>query len=392
MPTKVPFLPEPYDANKNNPLYLPYNPMTVEGRKNLEAKSKNIASPRESMIPEVNIFQRLEQINKKPIVQKKQDKIGGAGGAGGAAKPTVSPIDQLFKPAFDLLAQQRKQTDARYAANLGDITNIYGQLTSARKTDVSTSATAFKQLQDAAAARSTAINTSIDTNEAAQLSKNAEVLKSLGMEGRAATGAAAGDVASQAAQQAKDLNTVSQGQWGNLLDALGAAQASQIQGDISAYGFRQAEDQAMLGRDLLAAQQAKDAEQAKLTMQRSQAKFDYAAAQARAQASAAAAAQRATTTAAKQAAKDAQRAIDNSDPVTRIAANASKLGVSSDDIVGATTAYYDWLSQRGTQAPAGQTAWKLGSAQADAQKTAGALLSLQGKSLLNQMLAGSYKP
>lgn len=99
--------------------------------------------------------------------------VPGPGGPGG---PTADPTAAMFNPLFDLLKKQREAADSRYAANKGEIENIFGQLSSARRSDVASTTAAYNALSGAAASRSTAVNAGIDASEAARLSGNEAVL------------------------------------------------------------------------------------------------------------------------------------------------------------------------------------------------------------------------
>jgi hypothetical protein len=227
--------------------------------------------------------------------------------------PAVNPIDAIFAPMFESLAQREQLANQRYEANREQVTNIYGQITGARSQDIAATGEAFRRLTDAASARSTAVNTSIDESEAARLRNNQAALESMGLGGLSTS---QGDIASQGAAMAKNTNQLNAENWQNLLTAMGATSQDLARSDVTGFNYRMGEDLGQLrgAREQFADQIGQ--ERTSLLGQQGQARFDYQQGQQAAAASAAAAQQRATMDAAAAASKQFAGAIEASGPLT----------------------------------------------------------------------------
>jgi hypothetical protein len=244
----------------------------------------------------------------------------GPSGPTGPSAPAVNPIDAIFAPMFESLAQREQLANQRYEANREQVTNIYGQITGARAADIATTGEAFRRLSDAASARSTAVNTSIDESEAARLRGNQAVLESMGLGGLSTS---QGDIASQGAAMAKNTNQLNAENWQNLLTAMGATSQDLARSDVTGFNYRMGEDLGQLRGAREGFQEDIGRERTSLLGQQGQARFDYqqaqqaAAAQAsQAAASAAAAQQRATMEAAAAASKQFAASLEESGPLT----------------------------------------------------------------------------
>jgi len=253
------------------------------------------------------------------IEDKKRDYAGSAAptptlpGPAGPSAPAVNPIDAIFAPMFESLAQREQLANQRYEANREQVTNIYGQITGARSQDIDATGEAFKRLTEAASARSTAVNTSIDESEAARLRNNQAALESMGLGGLSTS---QGDIASQGAAMAKNTNTLNAENWQGLLTAMGATSQDLARSDVTGFNYRMGEDLGQLrgAREQFADQIGQ--ERTSLLGQQGQARFDYQQGQQAAAASAAAAQQRATMDAAAAASKQFAGAIEASGPLT----------------------------------------------------------------------------
>jgi hypothetical protein len=238
--------------------------------------------------------------------------LDGFGGGGGGA-PRGNPIDALFAPMFESLDQRERLANQRYEANREQVTNIYGQITGARTADIATTGEAYKNLTDAASARSTAVNTSIDESEAARLRNNQAALESMGLGGLSTS---QGDLASQGAAMAKGTNVLNAENWQNLLTAMGATSQDLARSDVTGFNYRMGEDLGQLRGARENFQENIGQERTGLLGQQAQANFDYQRAQQAAAASAAAATQKATIEAAAAASKQFAGAIEASGPLT----------------------------------------------------------------------------
>jgi len=261
----------------------------------------------------------------------------GTGGAGGAA----NPINALFAPLFQNLRQQRQMANQRYEANKNQVTNIYGQITGAREADIPALETAFKRLVDAASTRSTAVNTQIDTAEAARLAGNQAALQSMGLEGLSTS---QGDIASQGAALAQQTNTLNAENWQNLLKASGINAQEIARADVTGYNYAMMED---LGQLRGAREQfAQDLGQQRFELQskKAQATFEYQQAQQRAAAAAEAAKQRAKASAASAAEQQMADSLKASGPVlstvSQLIANGSLPDTSGAKVIDVITEWY----------------------------------------------------
>jgi hypothetical protein len=295
----------------------------------------------------------------------------------------------MFDPLFALIEKQRAAANDRYAANKGEIENIFGQLTTARRSDVASTTAAYNALSSAAAARSTAVNTGIDASEAARLSGNEAVLQSMGLGGVAS--ARLGDVASEQAASAKNVEGINSANWQGLLSAMGANAQDVIAQDVQGYGYQQGRDVQSLQRDLQNYQQSLDSGQFQTTAKAAEAKFQYGESQKAAAASAAAAAASASNSADRAAAERAQELLKNADPLTRAVARGVEAGYPNFNSTKIEQAYFNWMSTRGTSpTSAGVTQWNKGSATADAMKYVGDQLSEREKGALIEAIGNSF--
>jgi len=282
---------------------------------------------------------------------------GGLDGFGGGA-PRENPIDALFAPMFESLDQRERLANQRYEANREQVTNIYGQITGARTADIATTGEAYKNLTDAASARSTAVNTSIDESEAARLRNNQAALESMGLGGLSTS---QGDLASQGAAMAKGTNVLNAENWQGLLTAMGATSQDLARSDVTGFNYRMGEDLGQLRGARENFQENIGQERTGLLGQRAQASFDYQRAQQAAAASAAAAAQRALADAGDSFAKQQADALKGSGPVTQVIANRFSLNLlSAAEAANATNAINEWFAN--VPPPAGAGKWNSSSA------------------------------
>jgi hypothetical protein len=233
-------------------------------------------------------------------------------GMAGPRQPAVNPIDALFAPMFQSLSQREQTANQRYEANKQQVTNIYGQITGARTADIATTGEAFRRLSDAASARSTAVNTSIDESEAARLRNNQAALESMGIGGLSTS---QGDIASQGAAMAKNTNTLNAENWQGLLTAMGANAQDIARADVTGFNYRMGEDLGQLRGSREEFQQGLDQERFGLVSQQAQATFDFQRAQQSAAAAANAAAQRAAADAADRESEQFAEALKASGPM-----------------------------------------------------------------------------
>lgn len=203
-----------------------------------------------------------------------------AGGTGGMGR---NPINALFAPMFEDLKRQRQLANQRYEANSQQVTNIYGQITGARSADKAATETAFQRLVDAAATRSQAVNTGIDTSEAARLQQNQAALQGMGL-GELST--SQGDIASQTAAQAQQTNTLNSANWENMLRAMGATAGQQVDADVAAFNYAMLEDQGRLRGAREEFEQELGQQRGQLRSDRAKAAFEYQQAQQRSAAAA----------------------------------------------------------------------------------------------------------
>lgn len=289
----------------------------------------------------------------------------GPGGMGGAA---ANPINALFAPLFQNLRQQKQMANKRYEANKNQVTNIYGQITTARGEDVGALETAFKRLVDAASTRSTAVNAQIDTAEAARLAGNQAALQSMGLEGLSTS---QGDIASQGAALAQQTNTLNAENWQNLLRASGVNAQGIAQADVDAYRFAGLEAQGQLRGAREEFMQDLGQQRFELQAKKAQATFEYQQAQQRAAAAAAAAKQRAKADKLDALAKQEAEALKASGPVTQIVATRFRDGLLTEtEAAKVTNSINEWFAN--VAPPTGK--WNAGSAR-------NSILSLAGTSL-----------
>jgi hypothetical protein len=311
------------------------------------------------------------------------------GGLGGPGAPAGDPTAAIFDPLFALIEKQRAAANSRYAANKGEIENIFGQLTTARRSDVASTTAAYNALSSAAASRSTAVNANIDASEAARLSGNEAVLQSMGLGD--VSSARLGDVASEQAASAKNVEGVNSANWQGLLSAMGANAQDVISQDVQSYGYQQGRDVQDLQRSLQNYQQGLDTQEFQTTAKAAEAKFQYGESQKAAQASAAAAFANAKNAADKFAAEQAQELLKNADPLTRAIARGTQAGYPNFNPTKVEQAYFNWMSTRGTSpTSAGLTQWNKVAATADATKYAGGQLSEREMGALIEAIGSSF--
>jgi hypothetical protein len=225
-----------------------------------------------------------------PADQGQPEAPAAPAGGGGGGRSNLAMLNEMFNPLFENLSQREEAANKRYEANTQQVTNIYGQITNARTADIATTGTAFQRLADAAATRSSAVNTQIDESEAARLRNNQAALESMGLAGLSTP---QGDIASQGAAMAQNTNRLNAENWQGLLSAMGVNAQDIARSDVTGFNYRMGED---LGQLRGAREQfAQDIEQqrSQLVSQKAQATFEYQQAQQRAAAAAAAAQQRA---------------------------------------------------------------------------------------------------
>jgi hypothetical protein len=244
-------------------------------------------------------------------------------GMGGPSAPAVNPIETLFAPMFESLAQRERTANQRYEANAQQVTNIYGQITGARAADVATTGEAFRRLSDAASARSSAVNTSIDESEAARLRNNQAALESMGL---GALSTAQGDIASQGAAMAKNTNQLNAENWQGLLTAMGANAQDIARSDVTGFNYRMGEDLGRLRGAREEFQQGLEQERTGLVGQQAQATFDFQRAQQNAAAAANAAAQKAAADSADRASKQFAEALKASGPMLYTVSQLTQAG------------------------------------------------------------------
>lgn len=322
-------------------------------------------------IREANMMRETPQTPQQPNV---------TGGTGGAA----NPINALFAPLFQNLRQQRQMANQRYEANSQQVTNIYGQITGARTQDIGALETAFKRLVDAASTRSTAVNTQIDTSEAARLAGNQAALQSMGLEGLSTS---QGDIASQGAALAKQTNTLNAENWQNLLRASGVNAQEIARADVAGYNYAMLED---LGQLRGAREEfAQDLGQQRFELQskKAQATFEYQQAQQRAAAAAEAAKQRAKADKRDALAQQEAEALKASGPVTTTINNYVRLGLldaaSAAKVQNVVTEWY----QNVPPPTAGK--WNRSSATNSILSLAGASLSEPEKAAIQAIFSNS---
>jgi hypothetical protein len=322
-------------------------------------------------IREANMMRETPQTPQQPSV---------TGGTGGAA----NPINALFAPLFQNLRQQKQMANQRYEANSQQVTNIYGQITGARTQDIGALETAFKRLVDAASTRSTAVNTQIDTSEAARLAGNQAVLQSMGLEGLSTS---QGDVASQGAALAKQTNTLNAENWQNLLKASGVNAQEIARADVAGFNYAMMEDLGQLRGAREEFAQDLGQQRFELKSKKAQATFEYQQAQQRAAAAAQAAKQRAKADKADVLAQQEAEALKASGPVTTTINNYVRLGLldptSAAKVQNVVTEWY----QNVPPPTAGK--WNRSSATNSILSLAGASLSEPEKAAIQAIFSNS---
>jgi hypothetical protein len=271
---------------------------------------------------------------------------------------------------FESLAQRERTANERYEANKEQVTNIYGQITGARKKDIATTGTAFRRLSDAASARSTAVNTSIDESEAARLSGNQAALESMGLGGLSTS---QGDIASQGAATAKNTNTLNAENWQGLLASMGATAQDIARADITGFNYRMGED---LGRLRGAREEFTEQigqERQGLVGQQAQAGFEFQQAQQRAASAAAAAAQRAAADSADAASKQFADALKASGPMLFTVSQLTQAGaLNARQGANVMNIITEWTQNVPSQ---GNQGWKASTAANSILAAAGSALS-----------------
>jgi hypothetical protein len=302
----------------------------------------------------------------------------GTGGAGGAA----NPINALFAPLFQNLRQQKEMANKRYEANRNQVTNIYGQITGARTQDIGALETAFKRLVDAASTRSTAVNTQIDTAEAARLAGNQAALQSMGLEGLSTS---QGDVASQGAALAQQTNTLNAENWQNLLKASGVNAQEIARADVAGYNYAMMEDLGQLRGAREEFAQDLGQQRFELKSKKAQATFEYQQAQQRAAAAAQAAKQRARAEAVSAGQKAQDEALAGTGNAVPLVNNFVKTGLLAPE---SGTKVLDFMTEFWTNAqlPAGSTKWTTSSAKTAALAAGKDYLTSQEKTVIQAII------
>jgi hypothetical protein len=322
-----------------------------------------------------DLFGKIDQANAAGAGSP--EEAAPAPGGGGGGRSNLDMLNEMFSPLFENLAQREEAANKRYEANTQQVTNIYGQITNARTADIGTTATAFQRLADAAATRSSAVNTQIDESEAARLRNNQAALESMGLAGLSTP---QGDIASQGAAMAQNTNRLNAENWQGLLSAMGVNAQDIARSDVTGFNYRMGED---LGQLRGAREQfAQDIEQqrSQLVSQKAQATFEYQQAQQRAAAAAAAAQQRAAFDAQDAAAKQQAEALKGSGPVTQIVASRFNAGfLTANEAARVTDSINEWFSS-GATPPGGR--WNAGSARSSLLGTAGDQLNSNEKSAI----------
>ena len=305
-----------------------------------------------------------------------------ASGVGGGA--AANPINALFAPLFQNLRQQKQMANKRYEANKNQVTNIYGQITTARGEDVGALETAFKRLVDAASTRSTAVNAQIDTAEASRLAGNQAALQSMGLEGLSTS---QGDIASQGAALAKQTNTLNAENWQNLLKASGVNAQEIARADVTGYNYAMLEDLGQLRGAREEFAQDLGQQRFELKSKKAQATFEYQQAQQRAAAAAEAAKQRAKADKQDALAQQEAEALKASGPVTTTINNYVRLGLldptSAAKVQNVVTEWY----QNVPPPPTGK--WNRSSATNSILSLAGANLTEPEKAAIQAIFSNS---
>ena len=237
-----------------------------------------------------DLFGKIDQANAAGAGSPEEAATAPGGGGGGGGRSNLDMLNEMFNPLFENLAQREAAANKRYEANTQQVTNIYGQITNARTADIGTTATAFQRLADAAATRSSAVNTQIDQSEATRLRNNQAALESMGLAGLSTP---QGDIASQGAAMAQNTNRLNAENWQGLLAAMGVNAQDIARSDVTGFNYRMGEDLGQLRGAREQFTQDIEQQRSQLVSQKAQATFEYQQAQQRAAAAAAAAQQRA---------------------------------------------------------------------------------------------------
>jgi hypothetical protein len=294
----------------------------------------------------------------------------GVAGTAGPSAPAVNPIEALFAPMFQSLAQREQTANQRYEANKEQVTNIYGQITGARAADIATTGEAFRRLSDAASARSSAVNTSIDESEAARLRNNQAALESMGL---GALSTAQGDIASQGAAMAKNTNQLNAENWQGLLTAMGANAQDIARADVTGFNYRMGEDLGRLRGSREEFQQNLEQERTGLIGQQAQATFDFQRAQQNAAAAANAAAQRAAQDSADAQSKQFAEALKASGPMLYTVSQLTQAGaLNAAQGANVMNIITEWSQNVPSQ---GNQGWKASTAANSILTAAGATIS-----------------
>jgi hypothetical protein len=296
--------------------------------------------------------------------------VPAAGSTGMGGAPAVNPIEALFAPMFESLAQRERTANQRYEANAQQVTNIYGQITGARAADIATTGEAFRRLSDAASARSSAVNTSIDEAEAARLRNNQAALESMGL---GALSTAQGDIASQGAAMAKNTNQLNAENWQGLLTAMGANAQDIARADVTGFNYRMGEDLGRLRGSREEFLQGLEQERTGLVGQQAQATFDFQRAQQNAAAAANAAAQRAAQDSADAASKQFAEALKASGPMLYTVSQLTQAGaLNAAQGANVMNIITEWTQNVPSQ---GNQGWKASTAANSILTAAGANIS-----------------
>jgi hypothetical protein len=356
----------PYGAAARNLTPTP-QPLSQASLRNIDAAERN----------------RLERNAARTIPGAATPPPGGAGGPGGPGGGMgQNPINALFAPMFEDLRRQRQLANQRYEANRDQVTNIYGQITGARSADKAASETAFQRLIDAASTRSTAVNTGIDTAEAARLRQNQAALQGMGLEGLSTS---QGDIASQTAAQAQQTNTLNAANWEGMLRSMGATAGQQVDADVAAFNFARMEDLGQLRGAREEFAQELGQQRGELRSQRAQATFEYQQAQQRAAAAAQAARQRAKAEAANSAQRAQEEALAGTGRAVPLVNNFVKTGLLAPE---SGTKVLDFMTEFWTNAqlPAGATKWTTSSAKTAALAAGKDYLTSQEKTVIQAII------
>jgi hypothetical protein len=368
----------------NNLVYAPNGPFVprvptdfIPKNAQLFTGGQPVPQAQEMDIRGIDAAERNRLMQNALMSRGQQEQPAAAPAVGGMG---VNPIQAMFAPLFQDLKRQRQLANKRYEANSQQVTNIYGQITGARSEDIGTLETAFKRLVDAASTRSQAVNTGIDESEAMRLQQNQAALQSMGLEGLSTS---QGDIASQTAAQAQQVNTLNSANWENMLRTMGATAQEQARADISGYNYAMAEDLGQLRGAREEFLQDLGGQRLDLKAKRAQATFEYQQAQQRAAASAKAAEQRAMMQMATEAQKQAAAALKESGPVLSTVSTLLGNGALDSPESGARViqTINEWFEN--VPHPAGPMGrWNAGTAKNSILEAAGPTLSNKEKTAI----------